>query len=1171
LAWSITCRLYNLIMFDKLLMAAAQPVAATDSDQYIANTELLLKGEGSNGQTNSTFVDSSASNHSITPYDDVTQGSFSPFSPKGWSGYFQGAASIGNSDCLTTPSITDFSFGTGDFTIEAWVYWENYNDWKYIVDTRNSSYTSGRWLFIGGYQTGLIRFYDSTLDLDTSSNVQVPLHQWTHVAVSRTSGTLKMYINGVAGYTNTNHTASTNAPPSGGGDITIGSRYQKEKPFYGYLSNLRIVKGTGLYPNDFTPPSEPLTAVTNTKLLTLQDNRFVDNSPNNLTLTTHNEPAIKPTSPFSGDRTYPKASYFSGKFDGSNDRLDLSDSTDFRFGSGDFTIECWVYLTDYPYFNNTGNQYASYESALVVKDESYREFIFKLGGTQSSWTYVTFTGFSSNSQFDYLTSSYNFSLHTWYHIACVRNGSSVKHYVNGVNIGSSNSWATTIQGTTANIGIGAYTPYYVNQNYGSFLPGYISNLRIVKGTALYTSSFTPPTAPLTPVTNTKLLTLQDNYLVDHSSNGHSITNNGGVTLEPESPFSNSTYPLSGPFYSGYVDGNNDTFEITNSTDFDFGTGDFTMECWFNITTFGNGNLCLWDNYNGNQGPRFNWLVSATGTGVDSTSGMTLGTYTTYGAFSIQTNEWHHAACVRDSTGIKFYLDGELKASYATSSTEAYTPTNNNPRIGDYSDNFTSGAGYISNFRVVKGKALYTSDFTVPTEPLTAIPGTVLLTLQDATVQDNSASSHSMTTNGNATITEIAPFGAALIDRAGSMYFDGNGDYLQIPYSSEFTFGTGDFTVECWVYREQPSSSLYTGLAGVWSGASNTPQAWYWYIDPSNGLRFINNHPSTGADDQIFTSPATVGLNQWYHIAVTRNGNVWRTFVNGTQAAINSNYSTGMAVGSNPLVIGYVSSPTANDIAFKGYISNFRITKGTALYTSNFTPPTAPLQPITNTKLLLSGNNGGVEDSLGKRTFKTDGNAQIDTTVKKFGSGAIEFDGNGDWLDSSGFDLSGKYTIEGWVYRRAQSGYQRIFIQCGPNWDWSSNGVHVSLFFRPINNTLAYEIAYGQNSSPYAYVIETSTAPAVNTWHYFAATCDGTNTSLFLNGTRVGTTPNILPANWLNGLQTEFSIGNNGGLSATNSNDHFNGFLDDFRVTVGVARYDPTQTTHTVPTKTHPTV
>ena len=237
------------------------------------------------------------------------------------------------------------------------------------------------------------------------------------------------------------------------------------------------------------------------------------------------------------------------------------------------------------------------------------------------------------------------------------------------------------------------------------------------------------------------------------------------------------------------------------------------------------------------------------------------------------------------------------------------------------------------------------------------------TWKDTTSQENNG------TLTNGLIHSQGPFPGA-----GYVTFDGTGDYLQIPYSSEFTFGTGDFTIECWIYREQPSSSLYTGLAGVWSGASNSPQAWYWYIDPSNELRFINNHPSTGADDQIFSSPATIGLYQWYHIAVTRNGNVWKTFVNGTQEAINSNYSTGMAAGSNPLLIGYVSSPTANDIAFKGFISDFRITKGTALYTSNFTPQLSELTAVSNTKLLTCQKGTITDASVFGHSITANGNA-----------------------------------------------------------------------------------------------------------------------------------------------------------------------------------------------------
>lgn len=1126
-------------------MAAAQPVAATDSDQYIANTELLLKGEGTNGQTNSTFVDSSASNHSITPYNDVTQGSFSPFSPKGWSGYFDGS-----NDYLELTSTSNLK-PSGTFTVECWFK---------TPDNTHKSNTYGARLISGGDSSGnhfgvffnssdgrIGFFFQGSYDYHQTTPTE---NVWHHVAYVRdSSNVIKIYLDGVP----STNTITNSSATAYGNNFFIGRNgdgfITNEGLFKGEISNFRFVNGTCLYTTSFTPPTEPLTAVTNTKLLTLQDNRFIDNSASNHSITVNGGTAIKPTSPFSGDRTYPKASYFSGKFDGSNDYLDCGSNSDFAFGTGDFTVEGWFNATDLSsgaglvYIGGNASSYAGVRVGI-----SSNQLYLLMSTTGTSWQIQT--GLIGNT----------ISTGSWYHFAVTRNSTTVRVFLNGTQIASPSLSGSLYFGTQNRFG-------YSNTEY---LNGYLSNLRIVKGTCLYTTTFTPPTAPLTPVANTKLLTLQDNYLVDHSPSGHSITNNGGVTLEPESPFSNSTYPLSGPFYSGYFDGSNDKLTFSSSTDFSL-LNDFTFEAWVYRTSDPNpySRIANWGDYWGNNTAVS--LLFDDGASPDKVAFRSYSGITLTSSSSVYSNQWYHVAVTRSNNDYKLFINGALEAS-TTSSTAIISSSSTIFCIGsahnrDVEEPF---AGYISNARFVKGTALYTSDFTVPTEPLTAVSGTTLLTLQDATIQDNSASNHSITNNG-VTVTEIAPFGAALIDRAGSMYFDGSGDYLEIPYSSEHTFGTGDFTIECWIYRQQPLSSLNTGIAGIWSGTLPAVQAWLWYVDASNQLRFINNHPTNEpGDDQIFTSPATIGFNQWYHIAVTRNGNVWKTFVDGTQAAINSNYSPGMRAGSNPLVIGHISQNTSNEVPFKGFISDFRITKGTALYTSNFTPPTAPLQPITNTKLLLSGNNGGVEDSLGKRTFETDGNAQIDTTVKKFGSGAIEFDGNGDYLKGTGFDLSGKYTIEGWVYRRAQSGYQKIFGQCGSTWDWSSTGVHVSFYFDQITNYLRYEIPYGQNVSPYVYAIATTSAPAADTWHYFAAICDGTNTSLFLNGIRVGTTPNIIP--WTNGLETECSIGGNGGMSASGTpSAHFNGFLDDFRVTVGVARYDPTQTSHTVPTKTHPTV
>ena len=83
--------------------------------------------------------------------------------------------------------------------------------------------------------------------------------------------------------------------------------------------------------------------------------------------------------------------------------------------------------------------------------------------------------------------------------------------------------------------------------------------------------------------------------------------------------------------------------------------------------------------------------------------------------------------------------------------------------------------------------------------------------------------------------------------------------------------------------------------------------------------------------------------------------------------------------------------------FSGYTSNLRMIKGTALYTSAFTPPTAPLTAVTSTSLLLLGTNAGIYDGAMQNNLTTVGDAKISTTQSKFGGSSIFFDGTGDYL------------------------------------------------------------------------------------------------------------------------------------------------------------------------------
>ena len=205
--------------------------------------------------------------------------------------------------------------------------------------------------------------------------------------------------------------------------------------------------------------------------------------------------------------------------------------------------------------------------------------------------------------------------------------------------------------------------------------------------------------------------------------------------------------------SVYFDGSGDRLTLSASANFEFGTGDFTIECWAYPISFGNG-FTLYINYNNGGGgvPRFGFSLNSTGLTVDTTSGLAL-TFT--GSTTVNTNQWYHCAVTRSGSTFRTFINGSLVSTATSSAT--YTPTGHPVNIGDYPDDFTTGYGYISNLRVVKGTAVYTSTFTPPTAPLTAIANTSLLTCQSPTIVDNSLNALTITVNGGASVVANGPF------------------------------------------------------------------------------------------------------------------------------------------------------------------------------------------------------------------------------------------------------------------------------------------------------------------------------------------------------------------------------------------------------------------------------
>jgi len=184
--------------------------------------------------------------------------------------------------------------------------------------------------------------------------------------------------------------------------------------------------------------------------------------------------------------------------------------------------------------------------------------------------------------------------------------------------------------------------------------------------------------------------------------------------------------------------------------------------------------------------------------------------------------------------------------------------------------------------------------------------------------------------------------------ARSVDFDGSDDQLNIPDSDDWDLGNGDFTLETWIKSTQTTSGYFTAI-GQW-GSSN--QSWmirYASQDIGTGWSFFY---STNGSNYTTTKGSDISDGQWHHVAITRTGGKLRTFTDGILNTTTSTTDTFYNSSSSVTIGGQSTSGNY----FDGQLSNVRLVKGTALYTSSFRPPTEPLTNVTNTVLLCCNNS-----------------------------------------------------------------------------------------------------------------------------------------------------------------------------------------------------------------------
>jgi hypothetical protein len=227
--------------------------------------------------------------------------------------------------------------------------------------------------------------------------------------------------------------------------------------------------------------------------------------------------------------------------------------------------------------------------------------------------------------------------------------------------------------------------------------------------------------------------------------------------------------------------------------------------------------------------------------------------------------------------------------------------------------------------------------------------------EDTTISWKGKGDADLTIDGNVSVsTSVKPTGAS-----SSYSFDGTGDYLSVADDASLQLGSGDFTIEFWIYLNSlsgnptPIDKAYTG-----SGVSGVG---YLLQYSSSALKFYGGI--------TLTSSTTDTTSVWIHYALVRNSGTTTLYRNGVSVASGSDntnytYNTSLGIGANILAGAGFGAGAG---AINGYISNLRIVKGKAIYTEAFTPPTPDLQ-FTDHTVLLTCNGSDVSGIDAQQTY-----------------------------------------------------------------------------------------------------------------------------------------------------------------------------------------------------------
>jgi hypothetical protein len=444
-----------------------------------ANTLLLLHMDGTDART--LFLDDNGAEGrgtalAVIPINnaqvDTAQSKF-------------GGSSLlldGADDYLEIETVGNFGFGTDDFTCECWIYPTSTSGDRAIFEFRDTGTTTNFVVFVSGGNLGMFAGGATRI---ISTGAPVSASTWQHIALSRSSGSTKLFLDGTQ--VGSSYSDSTSYADE---RLRIGADYTSAADFIGNIDEVRI-SNAARYTSGFTPSTQPFTNDANTLMLLHMDG--ADGSTTFLDDCGRQKVGVTALGNAQIDTAQYKFGGSSLAIDGTADYLKIASSDTFNFGTDNFTVEFWVRPTSIP-----GDRYV-----IGSSTGSFGSGSLGLGTAGSGTAVLRF--YVNDSGGDIVADSSTMSLNTWYHYALVRSGTTFTLYRDGTSVDTGTYAGSINFSNTGGLIIGQ-AAWVLTGSYG--LPGHIDELRI-SNTARYTTTFTPDTTPFQNDANTVLLLHMD--------------------------------------------------------------------------------------------------------------------------------------------------------------------------------------------------------------------------------------------------------------------------------------------------------------------------------------------------------------------------------------------------------------------------------------------------------------------------------------------------------------------------------------------------------------------------------------------------------------------------------------------------------------------------------------